>query len=294
MLEFVHGIMDAGGNVPMLGDADDGYAVRLSNEPNFCPYRSLLATGAILFERPDFAVKSGRLDDKTRLLTGGRNWHELADRSEITATRKQQGFPDGGYYILGQDFDSKREISLLVDSGPLGYLSIAAHGHADALAVCLSVAGREFLVDPGTYTYHGKPDWRRYFKGTRAHNTVCVDGQDQSEWGGSFLWTRHAEARCTKFAIAPEGDMFDGEHDGYSRLADPLIHRRRIKRDGCRFDIRDTLECRGVHRVERCWHFSEACTVTISDQQVVVEKRRRKYRLDRRRSCHHDHNSVRV
>ena len=54
------------------------------------------------------------------------------------------------------------------------------HGHADALSVTLSLGETPFLIDPGTYRYNGVPDWRRYFKGTRAHNTICIDEQDQA------------------------------------------------------------------------------------------------------------------
>ncbi len=88
------------------------------------------------------------------------------------------------------------EIRLVVDAGPLGYRSIAAHGHADALSFTLSVGGLEFLVDPGTYAYHTQGAWRQYFRGTAAHNTVRVDGQDQSESGGNFMWLRKARAGC--------------------------------------------------------------------------------------------------
>src|SRR5204863_4355100 len=70
MLEFIASIMDVGGNVPMIGDSDDGCVVRLSPEPGFCRYRSLLAAGAVLFRRGDFKAKAGRLDDKTRWLLG--------------------------------------------------------------------------------------------------------------------------------------------------------------------------------------------------------------------------------
>ena len=54
------------------------------------------------------------------------------------------------------------------------------HGHADALSITLSVGGKETLVDPGTYRYNGEPEFRKYFKGTRAHNTVTIDGLDQA------------------------------------------------------------------------------------------------------------------
>ena len=64
-----------------------------------------------------------------------------------------------------------------MDVGPLGYLSIAAHGHADALAVTLSAEGRELIVDPGTASYYGNPAWRTVHRGTRVHPTVCVDGR---------------------------------------------------------------------------------------------------------------------
>jgi hypothetical protein len=271
MLEFIMGIMDARGNVPMIGDADDGYVVRLSQEPNFCPFKSLLASGAILFDRPDFAVKAGKLDDKTRYLLGGEGFSDLLKSDADLGKDKRRQFPDGGYFILGQRFSSDREIFLLADAGPLGYLSIAAHGHADALAVYLSVAGREFLVDPGTYTYHGDPEWRAYFRGTRAHNTVVVDAQDQSQQGGPFLWTRHAKATCTSFEPGEESDRLVAEHDGYKRLDDPVVHRREIARSGCEFEVVDTLECRGSHAIERCWHFSEDCDVSVEGASVIAE-----------------------
>lgn len=271
MMEYIQAIMDAGGHVPMIGDADDGFVVRLSQDPDFCPYRSLLATGAVLFNRLDFLAKSGGLDDKSRFLLGSDDWFELSSRTDDVSADVRRQFLNGGYYILGQDLDTEKEIRMLVDAGPLGYLSIAAHAHADALAVYLSVAGREFLIDPGTYTYHGKPAWRSYFRGSRAHNTVIVDGQDQSVPGGSFMWTDHASARCTEFTTGTDRDTFIGEHDGYARLGDPVMHERSICRAGAFIEITDTLKCRGSHSIERCWHFSEECNVSVIGTQVYAE-----------------------
>ena len=70
MLVFLASIMDAGGNVPMFGDADDAYVAKLDPREGFCRYKSLLATGALLFDRGDLKAKAGALDDKTRWLLG--------------------------------------------------------------------------------------------------------------------------------------------------------------------------------------------------------------------------------
>ncbi|MEW6219568.1 MAG: alginate lyase family protein [Thermodesulfobacteriota bacterium] len=274
MLEYLAAIMDVAGHLPMLGDADDGYAVRLSQEAGFCPYRSLLATGAVLFDRPDLAARARIFDDKSRWLLGAK---AAARFRTLASTPAPAGpgrtFASGGYYLLGLDLGTGQEVRCLVDCGPLGYLSIAAHGHADALALCLSVAGREILVDPGTFAYHTQKAWRNYFRGTGAHNTVRIDGLDQSEIGGSFLWLRKARATCEVWQPGDDADLFAGNHDGYQRLADPVLHRRQVVLDKKAREIvvTDTLECRGQHIVERFWHLAEGCEVSRDDGGVLVQ-----------------------
>jgi uncharacterized heparinase superfamily protein len=177
----------------------------------------------------------------------------------------RRAFPEGGYYILGCDFETPGEVRLIVDAGPLGYRKLAAHGHADALAFTLSVGGEEFLVDPGTYAYHTQPQWRSYFRGTAAHNTVRVDGADQSVPGGNFMWLTRAQAGCTTWKSSAEFDIFEGWHNGYMRLADPVMHWRRIafhKRER-RIAIDDTLRMSGTHDVELFFHCSEHCRVDV-------------------------------
>ena len=70
MLEFIASLMDAGGNMPMIGDSDDALMVRFSQQPEFNVYQSLLATGALVFGRGDFKVKARHFDDKSRWLMG--------------------------------------------------------------------------------------------------------------------------------------------------------------------------------------------------------------------------------
>ncbi len=264
MIEYFASIMDAGGNIPMFGDSDDSLVVRLAQGGEFCRYRSLLATGAILFRRCDFKAKAGALDDKTRWLfgEGADAAFEQRDGGRIQLPVRR-AFTHGGYYILGCDFETENEIRLVADAGSLGYQAIAAHGHADALAFTLSVGGKEFFIDPGTYTFHTQGAWRQYFRGTAAHNTVRVDGVDQSQSGGKFMWLRKASASCSLWRPSDERDVFEGWHDGYMRLADPVMHRRRITLDKLarQVVIEDSLHMSAMHEIELFFHCGDQCRV---------------------------------
>ena len=262
MMDFLASIMDAGGNVPMIGDADDGRVLGLSFQA--CPYKSLLALGAVLFKRGDFKLKAQALDDRARWLLGPAADAEF-ERLDAEKTRLplRQAFPEGGYFVLGCEFDTPNEIRLVVDAGPLGYRAIAAHGHADALSFTLSVGGREFLIDPGTYAYHTQERWRQYFRGTAAHNTLRVDGLDQSVPGGNFMWLRKARSGCSLWLSSTDQDSFEGWHDGYMRLDDPVKHRRLIQlnKKAKQMLIEDTLEMGDEHDVELFFHAAEGCRV---------------------------------
>jgi hypothetical protein len=274
MIDFLASMTSVSGQLPMVGDADDGYVVRLAPEPNFSAHGSLIATGAVLFERPDLAVKADGIDSKTVTLLGvgaSRSLARLKERGRA-GYRPRLQFGESGYYLLGTAFETPEEVRLLVDAGPLGYLSLAAHGHADALSFVLDIGGIEILVDPGTYAYHTDPAWRRYFRSTAAHNTVCVDGEDQSLQAGNFMWTDHARARCIEFDPGPEQQRFIGEHHGYERLEDPVVHRREIIFEPgtqC-IEVNDTLRCEGAHTVTRCWHFAENCQVERNGRGIRV------------------------
>jgi hypothetical protein len=192
---------------------------------------------------------------------------------DATGQRLPRAFPLGGYYILGSDLQGADEVRLTVDAGPLGYLSLAAHGHADALSFTLSVGGQPVLIDTGTYCYHTEDAWRAHFRGTGAHNTIRVDGEDQSVAGGKFLWLRHANARCLLFEQGRDVQRIVAEHDGYRRLPDPVRHRREIvyRNDSRQVTVNDTLECRKTHRIECFWHFDESCAVALEPGQARID-----------------------
>jgi hypothetical protein len=157
-----------------------------------------------------------------------------------------------------------------MDVGPLGHLSIAAHGHADALALTLASEGRDLVVDPGTGSYYGNSAWRDTHRSTRAHATVCVDGLDQSVIGGPFFWSRHATTKVRTVDLVR--GIVDAEHDGYRRLDDPVVHRRWLiaPPDDPTVVVVDLIDGLSEHDVTVSWPLHPELEVTpVRDGHIV-------------------------
>jgi hypothetical protein len=211
---------------PRQGDGDEGRALLL-DAPAANRWPLLLAVGTELFgslgwwPRPAVTAESaivGALAGGARVVSG-------------RPAQRPSHFADAGVALLRAAGGPVPEIWCRCDGGPHGYLSIAAHAHADALSVEVRYGGVDILADPGTYCYHGEPAWRSYFRSTIAHNTVEVGGRSQSAGGGPFLWLRHANGREIRYADAGDVAGWAGEHDGYLTLHPPVRHRRSVLLD---------------------------------------------------------------
>lgn len=262
MFEFISILSEAGPHLPMIGDADDGYVLDLGGDPH--DVREWLAIGSDLFGREDFKHCALGHSESARWLLGSGSGEGPNDPGRPKPDRALQSaaLRETGYYLL-QYGQGENAISVVFDCGPLGYGALAAHGHADALSFVLRAFGVDVLVDPGTYDYFTYRQWREYFRSTRAHNTVVIDRQDQSVMEGSFLWSRRAHPRCLIWDPSAQGGRVMGEHDGYVRLDDPLVHHRTLELDGRarRLIIRDDLIADGGHDVEVFYHFAEQARV---------------------------------
>jgi hypothetical protein len=269
--EFLMAIMDTDGQVQAIGDEDGGFAYRLSGE-DVNLVLSRLASLAIICNRPDFKKISPAFDSRSWWLFGERSLGEFASPPEVEQDKTNfYAFPIGGYWILRSGLGSE-EKHLVFDCGTLGYLSLAAHGHADCLSVWLSLGGKPFLVDSGTYKYHEDLEWRRFFRGTSAHNTVCVDGADQSIQTGPTIWGSRAKQLFITSSQSEGIEWVEGQHDGYTRFPSPAIHRRGvafIQRDY--YVIVDWILGEGEHQIESTYHFPPGAAIDkLNDEAFKI------------------------
>lgn len=223
--DFLDAFQHNGGNMPLIGDSDDGCAVA----PGIAPRRP----------------KTNRIEKGIKV------------------------FKDSGYTVI----NTENKVTVTFDHGPLGMPPLYNHGHADALSITLTKEGRQILIDPGTYRYNGVPEWRRYFKGTRAHNTVTIDGLDQAVQETRFVWSHPYKVDLLNYSEQSDGLFVEAAHNGYSRLKEPVWHKRSILffRE-TNFIIKDSFTGRGVHDFELNYHVHPDATVSKSDDWWCIEK----------------------
>ncbi len=161
-------------------------------------------------------------------------------------------FEDSGYTVM--PVDPASSLRLIFDHGGLGMAPAHGHGHADALSVSLYQGDRALLLDPGTLTYTGNAQWRRYFRGTPAHNTVTVDEQDQAQQETPFQWSDPYTCAVVRHEQTDgPTHMILARHDGYIALG--VTHWRGIAcREGAWTLIWDYLDGDGDHTVDLHWH----------------------------------------
>jgi hypothetical protein len=127
------------------------------------------------------------------------------------------------------------QFEVLVDAGNIIPAYQPGHAHSDMLSVCFMYNGKPVLTDTGISTY--EPVSRRYEeRRTAAHNTVVIDGLDQSEVWNSFRVGRRAHCSILK----DDPVHVCAEHNGYKRSAG-ILHRRSVELNAKRLTIMDEL-----------------------------------------------------
>ncbi len=262
-------VLGRSGCVPRLGD-DDGGRLFDAARNRASDLLDPLAAGAVLFGRGDFkALAGGHREEMLWLLgeAGLEEFNRIPDKVSDSST----AFQDSGLFVMT---GSNHEWQIVVDAGPLGADS-AGHGHADALSITASASDGNLLIDSGTFQYVGSGSERDSFRGTRAHNTLMVGREDQAEPAGPFAWERLPNVEAEGWIAGKTFDLFVGSHDGYSRLPNPVVHRRfvfALKPGLCL--VRDLAIGFGEYPLDIYWHLDPELRQSGTEADCFVAGKR--------------------
>jgi Heparinase II/III-like protein/Heparinase II/III N-terminus len=222
------------GQIPALSDSDSG------------SYLDLLGLAADVLG-----------DEELRYVaTRGREGRSPAERCA--------DFPVAGYHVQRSGWGDRGEAYaderfLMLGCGPLGD---GGHGHYDALSFEAYGLGHPLVVDPGRYTYaEGEPNWRHWFKGTAAHNTVTVDGLDQQPYRlgkpkGPQLRSRLLDRRSRDGVDLLHGEVTSPAYDAVHRRAVLFVA-------GEYWLVLDVVQAEQPHDYALRWHLAHDAPPTV-------------------------------
>ncbi len=232
MCGYVANCMGAYGEAIVFGDDDEGKILDLHGGLNH--YHYVLGLLSYLLEKQYINLESISCENLNWLFTESEK-----KRASIKAVYKVPQYvcyKEGGNSIF-RSGDAR--ILIGIDHAALGFGSIAAHGHADALSFQMYVDGIPIVVDPGTYIYHCDLESRNAYRRTENHNTLCINKKDQSEMLGAFLWGKRAKCCLLGYKETDQGVTLRADHNGYPGNRHTRTYWFNGKRKLC---IRDELE----------------------------------------------------
>jgi hypothetical protein len=221
-------------HVILLQRALDGYNLLINNSHNLKEVQNLLVEKiqmmvnwlhTMMFSNGDIpmfndSTQGQALDSKTIL--------DYAN--QLGFSREPVELSKSGY----RKFESG-DFEIVADIGPVGPGYQPGHAHCDMLSFVLYHKGNPVIVDRGISTYE-KNSLREEERGTSSHNTVMINGEEQSDVWGGFRVGRRAVPEIFKDCK----DSLSAAHTGYEHIG--CKHRRKWTfRDGSLW-IEDLVE----------------------------------------------------
>ena len=259
MCEYVEAYTKPNGLAPLVGDADDG-RIQVLGTQAVGDHRYLLSNAAVMFDRADFKARADCFADDSFWMGGPDGLARFRALPATKPSAQSVAFSSGGFYVLRSE-----SAHVFIDCGDVGMNGRGGHGHNDILSVEIFLNGFNVVTDCGAYLYTASREWRNAFRSTAFHNAVQVDEEEVNRFiGPDALWQLHNDAHPIDASLSSgtRVDRFRGTHDGYSRLAAPVVHTREcmLDRERPRVLVRDTLAGAGTHTLTWRFHLDPAVT----------------------------------
>lgn len=149
---------------------------------------------------------------------------------------------------------------VLADLAEIGPTYLPGHAHADSLSFELSIHGKRIIVNSGTSEYDSGVERLRQ-RGTSAHNTLSIDGQDSSEVWSSFRVGSRANVFNRKFENRSGILRVSGTHNGFEKRGIGPAHTREFTLSRGELTIADSLSWSSAAEVH--YYFHPDCKINL-------------------------------
>ncbi len=223
-IKFFKAIMNQNGLVPNYGMDDGSYIFPLS-EDDYFDYRPII-------QCLNYQI-NGEIIYKDLL---NNEYLHLLNNIDFINIEKQNtndigliSFQDGLYHVI-----KFNNFKVYFKAGTYYTRPV----QADMNHVDIWFNNKPIFQDAGTFSYNEADEILDYFHGTKSHNTVLIDGENQMEKGSRFIWYNWSKSSPLKYEI----------EETYIRVENTLLnygkssHKRIITIYEDRIDINDVVK----------------------------------------------------
>lgn len=266
-LMYIYDISEKNGEVFNIGDQDSGNIIKFDCNAN--DVLDILHIGSMYFNDNKYIEgKEKYLSGKAVLLFGDEyityyskiNWQFELDEF-------QKNYSHGGVIIKEKKVND-RKVKVYFDYGSIGMAPLFAHAHSDILSFNLSVDGEIIFNDMGTYKYKTDDNWRDYFRGVYAHNTICINEKNQFNFLGPFICDKSPESKL----IENGEKSFEACTNAYRREG-CNISRKIIFKDDKILIVDKVISLKNINRkVESIFNLnSDIAVQRVSNNKYILE-----------------------
>lgn len=274
MFDSIMNIAMPNGEVPIIGDQDNGRCLPWGAEP-LNDERYLMSVGAVLFERSDFKAAGNGYNVYCAMFGDEDSKNTFDSIVAEPATLKSRFYRDAGFAITrsGNDyllFNADNQ-GMYRDTG-----TTVSHTHCDWFSFVLAVNGIPFIVDPGSYVYSSDASERNRFRSTAMHNTLVVNGENQEKVNHKTLWDyrRKSHPVIEFWRSDSDKDTIACCHESYNWLGGETRHKRKVEfeKKTSRWIIEDVLESTSVREMTLYYHLDVDVDVKVDDNIVTLSR----------------------
>lgn len=280
-LEFMMHVLMPTGKPIVFGDMPITHVWRFSIMTHD-DFKNLLSIGALLFNRGDMKFMAENFYEDLLWFFGKTGEADYNHISKQAPSSSAVSFSDGGYFHF-RDSWSKEATSCFFIANPKKRFPSLEKGldpltpHRDVMSFALTVRGEPFIIETGSYK--GKKDFFPYFPSALAHNSLLIDGKEQSQTKNAKGNRKYMHLLKTRWLFSEEFDYLMAGNAGFEDLKSMAVHRRELiyLKEKKWFLLKDTIEGTEEFDIVNVFHFAPELDIILRGDYGCLIRGRREF-----------------